>query len=330
MNIFVFGVGRSGTTVTYALAQKIAHRESSGRYLSTYEPFLWSMDAFNCSYEDAKPLFGKLDSLSIEGIYRHLQLPMFPGADAVSADFTASNFAGRFRPYPGYHVAKLIRGNGRMAMFRALNPTAKFILILRNPIDVMNSAKGKFAFYGDDFYPSDYPRFCAELAAESQLLLEPATANWAQMQAEYCYQMSRSALEFAAGDDNSMVVEYEQLASDSQSFVPELCRFLGVEFTPEFVEFLAAPTGPVTRNISLHESEYHAALPYDSCYRDLLSKFGIACRRSIQDIEADYADNWSSKQTDTSLDGVTTNRLRREVAQREQQIAQLKRRLQES
>lgn len=327
MNVFVFGVARSGTTVTYALTQKIFARLFPDGFLSTYEPFIWDGELFNCPYDEAKKYFGKTSSLSIEGIYQHLQLPMFVKSPPALDESLDSAFFRHFHSTDAPHVAKFIRGNGRMAVMRALNPTAKFVLIIRNPVDVINSAKHKLSFYGEDFYPSDFPRFCEQLQVCGKLILDQNGATWAEKQAEYCYQMCRAALEFAAQDENTLVVEYEKLSNGSPEVVEQLCLFLGTKFEGEYAEFLNKPTGPTTGSITLSREEFEEILPYAHHYQELLSRNMIFPGESLDETLKKYRDRCITHPTDISLEGVTTNRLRNEIRKRDQLIARLRERL---
>jgi len=124
MDIFVFGIGCSGTTMTYSLLQNIFARLYGENYHSSYEPFLWDKEKFNLPYKKASNLFSKTSSLSVEGIYNHVKTPLFVDA-AAKNKYLDNKFFKHFSSMhgPGMpHLAKLIRGNGRMPIFRALNP----------------------------------------------------------------------------------------------------------------------------------------------------------------------------------------------------------------
>jgi hypothetical protein len=249
-------------------------------------------------------------------------MPLFVESAEARQDLD-NDFLAHFRDMNTPHVTKFIRGNGRMALFRDLNPGAKFVLIVRNPVDVINSAKDKFAFYGDDFYPSDFPRFCRELASSGKLLLDPGDCSWAEKQGEYCYQMCRAALEFAARDDKTWVLEYEKIAAGSPQILAQLCNFLDTEFDQNYAEFLRNPTGPTTRAIMLSPEEFEDILPYEKHYRDLLSEHLISASKTRDDLLKEYEGKCLAQPKDTSLEGVTTNRLRNLIRERDRLIAQL-------
>ena len=65
MDVFVFGIGCSGTTMIYSLMQSIFSQLYGDSYFSSYEPFIWDKDKFNGPYEKVSGLFGKTSSMSI-------------------------------------------------------------------------------------------------------------------------------------------------------------------------------------------------------------------------------------------------------------------------
>ncbi len=323
LDVFVFGVARSGTTLTYTLVQEILSTSFDGDLQSTYEPFIWNVRVFDDFYRDTRSLFQRTSSLSIDGIYSHLQMPMFIEKRRAAED-CGHAFFRRFsgeRPGNGPHVAKLIRGNGRMAVFRGLNPDAKFVLVLRNPIDNVNSVKNKFSFYGDDFYPSDFERFCDELG--DRLILNPDSAGWAEKQAEYSIQMNRAALEFASGDSRTLIFEYDHFVCNQRESVAKLCDHLGVEFRDAYVEHLESPVGAQTPRIALSELEYRSIEHYEDRYQELCDRYGIDRSSSSEDIHRKYRGNCRADCLDLQYEGVTTDRLRTVIREKDELIRSL-------
>ena len=326
MDAFIFGIGCSGTTMIYSLLQSIYSKLYQDDYYSTYEPFIWDKEKFNLPYEKYIGLFGKINSISIEGIYNHLNTPMFVDKQS-SADYKDSAFFRHFSPTQGPgqpHLAKFIRANGRMALLRALNPRARFLLVIRNPVDNINCVKHKFSFFGEDFHPSDFPRFCEQLQQEKKLVLNQKNAGWAQRQAEYCYQMNRVALQFAASDKNTRVLEYDSFTQNLQAAVLEVCKFLNTPFSDHYVEGLQRPVGPTTTSRALSQSEYEAILRYDNLYSSLCEQSGVRRGKDTNDIRVRYDGKCSSSDLDTAYEGLTTNRLRNIIRVKDNSIRQLK------
>ncbi len=324
MDVFVFGVGRSGTTMAYVLIQEILRDACGGAVLSSYEPFIWNAEVFDDFYESTKSLFGRTSSLDIEGIHRHLSMRMFV-EKVRSTDHRDHAFFRRFspeRPGGGSHVAKLIRANGRMAVFRDLNPAAKFVLMVRNPVDNVNSVKHKFSYFGDDFYPSDFHRFCDELG--DKLLLDPETATWAEKQAEYSFQMSRAALEFAEGDSQSLVFEYDRFVRTQRESVAKLCDHLGVEFRDAYLNQLDSPVGSMTPRIALSEVEYRSIAHYEDRYQELCDRFDLDRPVGPEDVHRHYRGHCDAECLDPQYDGLTTNRLRNVIRDKDEAIKLLR------
>jgi len=329
MDIFVFGIGCSGTTMAYSLLQSVFTSRFGENYYSTYEPFVWDKKKFNRPYEKAGGLFGRTSSMSVEGIYNHVITPMFFDS-ASSNEYMDNEFFRHFSSThgPGQpHLAKLIRGNGRMSVFRVLNPQARFLLMVRNPVDNINCAKHKFSFYGEDFYPSDYPRFCEELNKEKKLVLDEKNSDWAQKQAEYCSQMNRAAVEFAVSDTNTIILEYDSFTQHKSSSVMELLEFLGIPFSDNYVTEVQQPSGPVTASNTLSQSEYESILCYDDLYTEICERAGVTRGKSKTDIKTQYDGKCGAKDLVTEHEGSTTNRLRRIVRDQNRQIYHLKKQL---
>ncbi len=323
MRVMIYGVGRSGTTMLYSLLQRLFHDQYGENFESVYEPFLWERQVFDRPYAETKQAFAYINSLSAEGIYHHSRIPLFLSAKTMKP-YLDNDYCRRIaNPQNGHDhlVAKLIRANGRMPLFRALFPEYKFVLILRNPLDVVNSLKNKFSFFGDDFHRSDYRRFCKELDLMDKLLIEPGEANWVQRQAEYWYQMNAAAAAFAAGDDNTHVIVYEQFIADKERSAQELAQFLSLSAGLDAIASLDSASGQTTPSVSLSETEQRSILPYHYLYQDLCQAAGkdftesdrILDRYRSQCIEPDF---------DTGYDGMTALALKQTIRQQQTEIDQ--------
>ncbi len=322
MDVFVFGVGRSGTTMLYRLVQEILLSRSGRDFESIYEPFIWNPAVFDGLYEDTTRHFGQTRSVSIAGIYAHLATPLFVKEPGPLDDYLrlevfqllAARGESRDR------VAKLIRGNGRMAIFRALNPAARFVLLTRNPTENVNSLKNKFSFYGDDFYPSDWPRFVAEVG-DQRIVHQP---DWAAQQAEYSLQMNRAALGFARRDDATLVLEFDNFRSDKAAAVRALCCFLDVDCEERDLDRVSSSIGPVTPRVALSEAEFESAFRYDAPYDELCAAAGIERARGGHEVAARFAGRCTEPPVALDYQGLTTNRLRNILLERESELAALR------
>ena len=205
------------------------------------------------------------------------------------------------------HVAKFIRANGRLPLLRALNPHAKIILSIRNPVDLVNSVKHKFSYFGDDFYPSDFARFCRERSG--QLLLNEAQNSWAERQAEYALQMTAAALDFASTDSQTLVLDYDARAKDAPRLLQDFCEFLSCPVHESVVQVAQTRTGPTTHGVNLSRDEFDDACKYLDAYAQL---DGVVLDSGTlrENLNARYQDQFSAEPLDEALEGLTTNRLR--------------------
>lgn len=310
-DVFVVGVGRSGTTLVYRTLQQIFSGLHGEDYASTYEPLIWNHELFDRPYEDCAPLFGKTASLSAEGIYLHQKIPLFIEQPEPIETYLWSPVIRHISALHGPgkpHLAKFIRMSGRLPLLRKLNARAKIVIVVRNPLDLVNSVKFKFSYFGDDFYSSDFARFCRE--REGKLLLDPENNSWAQRQAEYAYQMSCASLAFAASDKQTLVIDYDQLNAGEFSLAAKLCKFLGLETTEDAVVRSRQKRGPTTQSVQLQPSEFEQIKPYLSAYTRIDPDVVISNERLQRQIAMKYAAPFSGVALDESLEGLTTNRLR--------------------
>lgn len=288
MKIIVFGVGRSGTTALYRLMQHILEERTPGGVDYVYEPFLWDREVFNGQLPDVMSAFSLARSLSIDGMYEHKKLPLFIRAASHYPDNAfVSSLLEPAKPGDTLLV-KFIRGNGRYRLLRALSSDAKFVFVLRNPADVVNSVIDRFSFLGDDFYASDYPRFAAEVRDIFGSTL-PDPRNLAEQQVLYWYYMNRFALEsFAEGTAQPLVVCYENLIADRATEIERICNHCEIPYKPEFGGLLQAPVGPVTSGVKLLQEEYSAVLPYLDDYAQLLRDHALEHAWDIENTKAKY------------------------------------------
>ncbi len=312
MDVYIFGVGRSGTKLAYSLLQSIFDAQYGSNFRSTYEPFLWDWEIFNKPIAETQKLFGKTSALSVEGIYNHIKTPLFVRSTSKE-NYQGNEFFGRFtkqRDSAIPHLVKFIRANGRMPIFRALNPNARIILITRNPVDTINSVKDKFSLFGEDFHRSDYPRFCQQLSNEGTLMIAEQDANWVQRQTEYCLQMNRAACEFAIGDPQTQVFEFDNFVQDKTSAVKKMCAFLDVPFSIDYVKELDSPIGILTKSLTLSQAEFESAFASDNLYTQLCKRVGLDRSKTGADIYRQYNGNCHAMDFDPEYQGWTTIRLR--------------------
>lgn len=319
-DIFVFGVGRSGTTVTYGYCQKTLARLAKRPIRSVYEPFLWKTDLFDRPYEDCARFFGKTSSVSIAGIYNHLSIPLFsftpPDPKIIGNTFFAQFGPSEKRPA---RLFKIIRGNGRLNLFRALNPHARFLVLIRNPLACVNSVKYKFDYFGSDFYPSDLERFCDELHVAGKPTIDPMTAVWAVRQAEYVHQMNAAAVEFALSDPLTLLVEYDAFVRDKPRTAAAIAQFLGWPEEQHEGAGFSKTMGPATSSIVLSETEFNAIAPYARRHVELCEQFQAKNANHEAQLLERFRGKCLGSDYDARYDGLVPNALRRAIRSLEHQ-----------
>lgn len=243
-----------------------------------YEPFLWGEPTWNKIYEKIGEAFDVMTSLSIDGIFTHQNLPLF----------ITSPYRYKKNPYLRmlFHVKdknkhvllKIIRGCGRFSLFQAICPGCKFIFILRNPFDVINSAIIRFSFLGADFHKDDFPRFAGQVNEIYDLALQPDhMQNQVEKEVLYWYYMNRYTLERFHGlkQNRPLVICYEAFIENKKYYVEQIGRFIGIDYSENYTGLLQEKIGPDTNNINLKLDEFEIIKPYLNKYLQLLYQYRI-------------------------------------------------------
>ncbi|MBA3810891.1 MAG: sulfotransferase [Caulobacteraceae bacterium] len=285
----VAGVGRSGTTAIYEALQAFARRRRGFRYF--YEPYLWGPPTWGSNFRRVAGAFATTNSIHADGLRCHLATPLFASETqerpACHRDFVQGLFEA------GAPVlAKIIRGCGRLDDYLRLRPRLKLVFVIRNPLDCVNSAMGNFSFFGDEFHPSDKPRFHRELEAQGRP--QPAFATEAEAATAWWHEMNQAALRaFEGRRDRVFIAPHEAYGSDPEPALRLLANFLSLEAPQTRMGFLDEPAGPITRRINLHADDRDHIAPYQTAYFDLLEQvsdipIGPACHAAMERIEAKY------------------------------------------
>ncbi|MGI9169119.1 MAG: hypothetical protein ACR2FH_02945 [Caulobacteraceae bacterium] len=287
----VAGVGRSGTTAIYEALQALARRQ--GRFRHFYEPYLWGPPTWGPRFRRVAKAFASTNAIDARGLAVHLSTPLFaserPERSGVHADFVHDLFRdGRSS------LAKIIRGCGRMADYLELRPGVKVVVVMRTPLDCVNSILGNFSFFWDEFHPSDRPRFRREL--ETLGRPQGAFASEGEAAAAWWREMNGAALRtLEAHRDRVFVAPHEAFAADRALTSRRLARFLSVEAGAEEVESLAKPVGQITRKINLRADDRDRIAPLQKAYFETIERLsdipmGGARLAAARRIEAKYQD----------------------------------------
>ena len=242
-----------------------------------YEPFLWDKSIFNGNFQQVKSAFTSMNSISIEGIYHHQKLPLF--IDNPQPFISNEYLTGLLHPqdFSADILLKFIRANGRIQLLNSICPDLKFIFIIRNPLDSVNSVMTRFSYYGGEFHHDDFPRFIEEI--NSRYHLNYSTEN-VQTQIErellFWYYMNRFALEtIALKSIHSVNICYENYLDDPGGNIKKICTFLNYRFKDDYLAKATEKVGDITNRNVISEAEFAHVLPYFEKYVNLLNENNI-------------------------------------------------------
>lgn len=201
--IFAGGCPRSGTT----LLQRVigAH------------PDVTSDQEFQFLPSHILPLrqtmMASIDAGNVNRIVDH------DGLDDAFRNFVASIFEKKISESNATYFCEKTPSNAlRVPELLELFPDATFILILRDPRDVVNSFKGvRQRYLSKSLRP---PRFVRSAAASIEELNRYLSAS----------------LDAAKSDSRVLIVHYEDLVETPEKTVRKICEHTGLTFTPEMLE----------------------------------------------------------------------------------------------
>ena len=329
-------MARSGTTALYSLVQEILPEQLGESVDFIYEPFLWEKDVFNDKYNEVTENFKYMDSVSIEGIYHHLKLPLFitdPGKyvknEYLKEIFQPNNLHSCI-------LFKFVRANGRVLLLDRICPGCKFIFIIRNPIDVINSAVVRFSLYGSEFHKDDFKRFVKEVnSIYGEVIEEERIESQVEKEVLYWYYMNRFALEtFKKLKKKTLIICYEDYVSNRKLWVNRICDFLGIQRKEKYYEFSEAQGGSSTKTVNLDKIEFQLLAGYMDRYKELLKSQGIASNINFNGIMAKYKNLPAKIDREELIPGETPNYMKicmvnmeRKIREKDEEIRILKQRL---
>ena len=281
----LLGIGRSGTTILYYILQEMFWDVGKGNVDFVYEPFLWDRDVFNIKLNTVKYEFQDMASLSIEGIYTHLQLPLFV---SNPDDYVENEYLRRLFETSNskeYLLLKMIRANGRYKLLKAICPELKTVFVVRNPLDVVNSAIAMFSFFGEDFHKSDWRRFATEVNRIYNANLEVEGGGGGggggggrrvEKYALYWYYMNRFAFDsFRNHTDQPLIICFENFLSEKECHIKRICDYFGIEFKKRYLDPISKRVGPSYAKANITKAEFDLLKNYLDLYEELLGKVNI-------------------------------------------------------
>jgi hypothetical protein len=256
----VAGVGRSGTTALYEALQNGA-RMLRQPFRCFYEPYLWGPPTWKDPFSKVGDAFERTSAIDPRGLRTHLATPLFI-TEQSARNGTHAFFIDRVAPAGSNALIKVIRGCGRLSDYLELRPRLKVVHIIRNPLDCVNSVLAQFSFFGDEFHPSDLPRFLQELALDPapELDIESKAAGL------WWLEMNKAALKTAAAfPDRVLTVPYEAYRQDRRRALARIARFLDVSVDVSALE-LDRPSGRVTSEVQLRSRDVAALRAHNDWY----------------------------------------------------------------
>ncbi|MHA7873708.1 MAG: sulfotransferase domain-containing protein, partial [Hyphococcus sp.] len=132
----------------------------------------------------------------------------------------------------------------------------KAVVVLRNPVDCINSQLGAFSFFGDEFHPSDSARFKAELdICEEWRSESEASANWWR-------HMNEAALKACERyPDRTFILPYEAIKTNPVGVSSALADFFGVECSSDVSSVFERPVGDITKKTFLRQDDLDRLYP---------------------------------------------------------------------
>jgi hypothetical protein len=278
MEIIILGVGRSGTTALYNVLQTaLSDQNRTVKYV--YEPFLWDQKTFDKPFTSISSEFTYVSSLSIDGIYHNKRLPLFMDDESVESIYPHEYLASlhAVADQGTALLAKYIRANGRYRLIRKMRPEARIIIMLRNPLDVINSSINMFSFFGDDYHASDADRFLDEADRIYPGVIDQRMFkdNVVYREGIYWFLMTRKLLHDVEGDANVFCLPYEEFTGARVRWFKKICEFAGLEYRDDYGEALTRKVGPIRSvTVNLSKDDYQVLLPLLDEYSTFVDKTG--------------------------------------------------------
>ncbi|MEM8504541.1 MAG: glycosyltransferase [Cyanobacteria bacterium P01_D01_bin.1] len=270
MKLGIFGVGRSGTTALYVGVQHmVLNSRTAWRFL--YEPYLWSHRVFDAPFSTVAEQFQSTAALSVEGMYAHCTTPLFTDSgNAVHDRFLAAITEGSSNI-----LFKTIRANGRLQAFLEAFPDFKAVVVIRNPLDTINSVINRFSFFGDEFHPSDKSRFIDEVSRLFSIEEVGKQRNEVEWSLLWWQYMNHAALKTAKQhQDRCLVLSYEAFNHNPIHALQYVGDFFGLNTDSLTFYDAYQPVGEVSKQVHLrlddincirqHEDEYWQGFIRDS------------------------------------------------------------------
>ena len=304
MKIFIFGIGRSGTSFLTELVREIIYSSEKIKPMCIYEPFLWGEDIWDRDYIKENNLYEKMSSLSYEGIYNHLKLPLFINNEDIPDNAYLNKIINRSGKGQN-SIIKFVRANGRVNLINKIEPMAKHIFIIRNPIDTMNSVVAHGSLLGDEWHKSDDDRMYKELNSMNYNPKVSKHYNLFRKELDWWYYMNRFYLENSVKSEiDTLFLSYDYLVDNFLDSMKKICNHTNIEFDQKYLNLIRIQRGSKTSKINLTKENINDCQSYMKKYQDLLIDFDIVDNKNFEKIYNKYQ-NPINKNYDRNFLGLT-------------------------
>ena len=304
MKIFIFGIGRSGTSLLTELVREIIYHSEKIKPMCIYEPFIWGEDIWDKDYLSENNLYEKMSSISYEGIYNHLKLPLFIIDNQISNNEYLKKIITRGEKNQN-SIIKFVRANGRVNLINKIEPKAKHIFIIRNPVDTMNSVVSHGSLLGNEWHKSDDDRMYKELKKMNHYLSTKKHTNLFRKELDWWFYMNQFYLENTTklGID-SLFLSFDYLIGNFSDSIKKICNHINIKFDEKFLNLILEQRGSKTSKINLTQENFDDCQYYMKNYQELLSSFKIMDDKKFDKIYGKYK-NFMKKDYDRKLIGLT-------------------------
>lgn len=274
MDVLIAGIGRSGTTTLFEVLGR-ACLAAWPDCECLYEPYLWNLpQARKTATAKGSPFTN--ENIDPFGLYVHRSVPLFLDTDVpLHHQWMERTFGPASEPHAP-RVVKEIRAMGRLPAMLEARPDLRCVLVLRNPLDTINSSLGMFSFFGEEFHASDRPRFREELQARvGPLEIDWPAADdllgWSELWVRH-FMAAGLAARRRFGE-RIFVVPYETYAKNKSRMLSRMLDFLGLEGSEQDASLMDRPAGPTTTERYLGEASIDRLIPAIEEYSSLCREF---------------------------------------------------------
>jgi hypothetical protein len=266
-----------------------------------------------------------MDSISTDGIFHHQKLPLF--IDDPSPYITNEYLNELFLPIEKDRsiLLKFIRANGRIRLLTSICSHMKLILIIRNPLDSVNSIMGRFSFFGGEFHHDDFPRFIKEVnASYGCAYSENGLPLHFERELLFWYYMNRYALEtLASGAVNCLRICYEDFAENPALWIGKICTFLGYPMKSDYLSKGCERVGDLTTKKEITGAELDLVKPYLEKYKGLMQDYFPGSPCDTEKIVGNYTVTSDSSVRSRPYYGMTPVKIIRELESLKNEHARL-------